>query len=88
MIFSQKELSHLVFLADVVLNGNKKEAMEDMLYCLLYITKSLQEAELPESVGEEIRERMERIEMKLKSENNRMQDIQLRFSQRSRSPLG
>lgn len=88
MVFSQKELSHLIFLADVVLNGNKKDAMEDMLHCLLYIVKSLQEAELPESVAEEIGERVDRIEMKLKMENSRMQDIQFRFSQRKRSPLG
>ncbi|GIP33930.1 hypothetical protein [Paenibacillus sp. J2TS4] len=89
MLLSQKELSHLVFLADVVLNGKKKAAMEDTLRCLLYVVKSLPEAELPDSVVEHIRLLVENIEAQLRSENNRQQEIELRFAQRGqRNPLG
>lgn len=50
--------------------------MEDTLQCLLYIIKSLPEVEVPDSVAEQIAHLTERIEEKLRQENERIQEIQ------------
>ncbi|WP_217560085.1 hypothetical protein [Paenibacillus sp. GbtcB18] len=72
----QNELTHLIFLAEVVIASRKKEVMEDTLQCLLYIIKSLPEVEVPDSVAEQIAHLTERIEEKLRQENERIQEIQ------------
>ncbi|MFC9775104.1 hypothetical protein [Paenibacillus chitinolyticus] len=72
----QNELTHLIFLAEVVIASRKKEVMEDTLQCLLYIIKSLPEVEVPDSVAEQIAHLTERIEEKLRLENERIQEIQ------------
>ncbi|SEG73177.1 hypothetical protein [Paenibacillus sp. UNC499MF] len=72
----QNELTHLIFLAEVVIASRKKEVMEDTLQCLLYIIKSLSEVEVPDSVAEQIAHLTERIEDKLRQENERIQEIQ------------
>ncbi|WNR43152.1 hypothetical protein [Paenibacillus roseipurpureus] len=75
MKLTQKELNHLIFLSEVVLTGNKKSLMEETLQCLLYIVKSLEEVELPESVVGQIEALTALIEADLREENERMQEI-------------
>lgn len=72
---TQKELNHLIFLSEVVLTGKKKSLMEETLQCLLYVVKSLEEVELPESVVDQIACLMAMIESDLRTENERMQEI-------------
>ncbi|WP_246294191.1 hypothetical protein [Paenibacillus planticolens] len=72
---TQKELSHLVFLSEVVLTGNKKSLMDETLQCLLYIVKSVEEVELPDTVVQQIACLMAMIESDLRDENERMQEI-------------
>ncbi|MNF85251.1 hypothetical protein D3C84_676390 [compost metagenome] len=72
---TQKELNHLVFLSEVVLTGNKKSLMDETLQCLLYIVKSLEEVELPDSVVGQIERLTALIEADLREENERMQEI-------------
>jgi hypothetical protein len=89
MKVSQKELSHLIFLADVVMNGKKKTMMEETMQCLIYIVKSIQEIDLPDNVVEQMYLRVEKIEEQLRSENDRLQEINHNLSQPShRKPLG
>ncbi|MDD9265636.1 hypothetical protein ACFPES_01185 [Paenibacillus sp. GCM10023248] len=75
MKLAQKELNHLIFLTEVVLAGKKKSLMEETLQCLLYIVKSLEEVELPESVVDQIACLTAMIELDLRSENERIQEI-------------
>ena len=72
---TQKELNHLVFLSEVVLTGKKKSLMDETLQCLLYIVKSLEEVELPDSVVGQIERLTALIEADLREENERMQEI-------------
>jgi hypothetical protein len=89
MIVTQKELSHLIFLTDVVMNGKKKIMMEETLHCLMYIVKSIQEIDLPDNVVEQIQLHIEKIEDQLRSENDRLQEINHNLSNPSkRKPLG
>ncbi|MFS0837637.1 hypothetical protein [Paenibacillus sp. 1P03SA] len=80
----QNELTHLIFLAEVVIASRKKEVMEDTLQCLLYIIKSLPEVEVPDSVAEQIAHLTERIEDKLRQENDRIQEIQANLGGRAK----
>lgn len=89
MKFSETELHHLVFLSEVVLENKKRAMMGEMMQCLLYVVKSLQEADLSDDVTEEIRMLISSIENKLKQENARMQEIHHNLSHPSqRKPLG
>jgi Asp-tRNA(Asn)/Glu-tRNA(Gln) amidotransferase C subunit len=89
MNVTQKELSHLIFLADVVMNGKKKTMMEETMQCLIYIVKSIQEIDLPENVVEQMHLHVEKIEAQLRSENDRLQEIKHNLAQPSqRKPLG
>jgi Asp-tRNA(Asn)/Glu-tRNA(Gln) amidotransferase C subunit len=89
MNVTQKELSHLIFLADVVMNGKKKAMMEETLQCLIYIVKSIQEIDLPENVVEQMHLHIEKIEEQLRSENDRLQEIKHNLAHPSqRKPLG
>jgi Asp-tRNA(Asn)/Glu-tRNA(Gln) amidotransferase C subunit len=89
MNVTQKELSHLIFLADVVMNGKKKVMMEETLQCLIYIVKSIQEIDLPDNVVEQMRLHIEKIEEQLRSENDRLQEIKHNLAQpNQRKPLG
>lgn len=72
---TQKELNHLVFLSEVVLTGKKKSLMDETLQCLLYIVKSLEEVDLPDSVVGQIERLTALIEADLREENERMQEI-------------
>ena len=69
------EMGHLVFLAEVVLNGKKKALMDETYQCLLYIVKSLEEVELPDVVGEQIQTLVFKIEQELRNENTRIREI-------------
>ncbi|MVO98550.1 hypothetical protein [Paenibacillus lutrae] len=71
----QNELTHLIFLAEVVLTARKKDLMEETLQCLLYVIKSLPEVEVPDSVGDQIAQLTQRIEDRLRQENERIQEI-------------
>ncbi|UKS23990.1 hypothetical protein LOZ80_20330 [Paenibacillus sp. HWE-109] len=75
MKLTQKELSHLVFLSEVVLTGKKKSLMDETLQCLLYIVKSLEEVELPDTVIHQIESLTALIESDLRNENERIQEI-------------
>ncbi|WP_261807550.1 hypothetical protein [Paenibacillus sp. N3.4] len=83
---TQAELSHLVFLSEVVLTGKKKSLMEETLQCLLYIVKSLEEIELPDMVVDQIEQLTALIESDLRSENERIQEIRghLDWNQKNR----
>jgi hypothetical protein len=88
---TQKELNHLIFLAEVVIEGKKKGLMDETLRCMLYIVKSLEEVELPNTVVDQIERLTAMIEADLRSENERMQEIRghLDWTQRGqRKPLG
>jgi hypothetical protein len=80
LIYTQKELAHLIFLAGVVRDGNKKGLMEEMIQCLLYIVKSVPEVDLPEVVVHHIEALTERLELDLRGENDRLHDIQHNLS--------
>jgi hypothetical protein len=91
MKLTSEELHHLVFLSEVVLRGKKRGLMEETLQCLLYIVKSVEEAELPDSVVERIRALLTAIEADLRSENERMQEIRHRLDSNQlsqRKPFG
>lgn len=89
MKMDEKELQHLVFLSEVVLTGNKKGLMKETLQCLLYVAKSVQNVDLPESVIAEIKQLTGHIEADLRSENERIRGIQDRLAQANRrNPLG
>jgi Asp-tRNA(Asn)/Glu-tRNA(Gln) amidotransferase C subunit len=89
MNVTQKELSHLIFLADVVMNGKKKAMMEETMQCLIYIVKSIQEIDLPDNVVEQMNLHVEKIEGQLRTENDRLQEIKQNLSHPSqRKPLG
>lgn len=72
---TQKELNHLIFLTEVILSGKKKNLMQETLQCLLYIVKSLEDVELPDSVVQQIERLTADIEADLRGENERMQEI-------------
>ncbi|NOU70176.1 hypothetical protein GC098_01770 [Paenibacillus sp. LMG 31458] len=86
MKMTQKELSHLIFLSEVVLTGKKKSLMEETLQCLLYIVKSVEEVELPDTVVDQIESLTALIESDLRNENERIQEIRghLDWSQKGR----
>jgi hypothetical protein len=89
MNVTQKELSHLIFLADVVMNGKKKAMMEETLQCLIYIVKSIREIDLPDNVVEQMHLHIEKIEEQLRSENDRLQEIKHNLAHpNQRKPLG
>lgn len=85
MKLNQLEINHLVFLAEVVQNGHKKTLMDGTYQCLLYIVKSLEEAELPDAVGEHIQSLVQKIEEELRNENIRILEIRGALSNRSHS---
>ncbi|KQX46993.1 hypothetical protein ASD40_17150 [Paenibacillus sp. Root444D2] len=86
MKMTQKELSHLIFLSEVVLTGKKKSLMDETLQCLLYIVKSVEEVELPNTVVDQIESLTALIESDLRNENERIQEIRghLDWSQKGR----
>ncbi|MDQ0897289.1 hypothetical protein QFZ80_001117 [Paenibacillus sp. V4I7] len=86
---TQKELSHLIFLSEVVLTGKKKSLMDETLQCLLYIVKSVEEVELPDTVVDQIESLTALIESDLRNENERIQEIRghLDWSQKGRRKL-
>ncbi len=59
--------------------------MEAMLQCLLYVVKSLEEVELPDSVAENIAELLSHTELELRSENDRLQEIKSNLQKISES---
>lgn len=80
MIITQKELNHLIFLSDIVMNGKKKAMMEETIQCLLYLVKSIQEIDLPESVVVQMNQHVAHMEEQLRLENDRLQEIQHNLS--------
>lgn len=72
---TQSDLQHLIFLAGVVKDGNKKGLMAETIQCLTYIVKSLTEVDLPEGVVEEIRALTGKVEEELRQENERLSEI-------------
>jgi hypothetical protein len=76
MKINQKELNHLVFLSEVILEGKKKSLMEEAMQCLLYIVKSVEEVDVPQSVVDQMQDLIVKMEEDLRSENERMSEIQ------------
>jgi hypothetical protein len=69
---SHDRLSHMIFLSEVVLTGNKRKAlMGDTLHMLLYLVKSIREIEIPPSVEEQLAVLLQQIEQQLKEENEK-----------------
>jgi DNA-binding LytR/AlgR family response regulator len=69
-------LSHMVFLSEVVLTGNKRKAlMGDTLHMLLYLVKSIREVEIPASVEQQLEELLNHIELQLKEENEKKRQL-------------
>lgn len=75
MKLGKDELQYLLFLADVVRDGNKKKLMPDMLECLVYVARSVTEADLPDTVIGRIRQLTGKVEAELRRENERLQEI-------------
>lgn len=75
MKLTQKELSHLIFLAGVVRDGKKKGLMAETIECLTYIVKAVPEVELPEGVIRQIHALTAKVEDELRQENDRLQEI-------------
>ena len=75
MKLTQKELTHLIFLAGVVRDGNKKGLMSETIECLTYIVKGLPEVDLPEGVVEQIQNLIVKVEEELRQENDRLHEI-------------
>lgn len=75
MKWTQQELSHLVFLSQVILDGNKKTLMPDALRSLLFVAKSLQEVEISAEIADELERLNQRMEEQLRVENDRIQEI-------------
>ncbi len=75
MSLTQKELGHVVFLSQMILDGNKKGLMPESIQCLLYIVKSLSDVALSDDVAEEIRLIIVKVEEELRLENIRMKEI-------------
>jgi len=89
MRLEENALHHLIFLAEVVLEGRKKGLMEETLQCLIYIAKSVEYVDLPEGVIEQLNQLMSAIEADLRIENERMQEIQSHMNQlNKRRPPG
>lgn len=66
------QFHHIIFLAEVVLHGNKRKAtMADTLQMLLLVAKAMPEVELSESVRDRIEELLGQIELQLKTENHK-----------------
>ncbi|ANE48272.1 hypothetical protein SY83_20500 [Paenibacillus swuensis] len=84
MKYTEEQLRHVVFLSEVVLQGNKRGMMEETLLMLLYIVKSLKEAEFSEDVSEEIARLIEQVEERLREENGRLQEIQINLAMPNR----
>ena len=75
MKLTQQELSHLIFLAEVVRDGNKKGLMSETIQCLTYIVKALPEVELPDGVIGQIENLIDKVEEELRQENDRLHEI-------------
>jgi hypothetical protein len=75
MKLTQEELSHLIFLSGVVKDGNKKGLMAETIACLIYIVKALPEVELPDGVIDEINALIDKVEVDLRQENDRLHEI-------------
>lgn len=80
MKLTQKELNHVIFLSEVVLDDHKKALMPEALECLLHIVKALPDVELLDDTGDEILELISKIEHQLKTENDRLQEIRHNLS--------
>lgn len=76
MKLTKDELAHLLFLAGVVRDGNKRTLMAETIECLSYIVKSLTEVDLPESVVQRIHNLTHKVEEELRQENDRLHEIQ------------
>lgn len=75
MKLTKDELAHLLFLAGVVCDGNKRTLMAETIECLSYIVKSLTEVDLPEGVVHRIHNLTLKVEEELRQENDRLHEI-------------
>lgn len=75
MKLTQKELNHIIFLSEVVLDDHKTALMPDVVQCLLHIVKALPDVDVLDDTADELQEIIVRIEEQLKSENTRLQEI-------------
>ena len=80
MKWTQKELNHVIFLSEVVLDDHKRALMPETIECLLHIVKALPDVDLLDDTAEEIQELISKIEHQLKKENDRLQEIRHNLS--------
>ncbi len=84
MNITQKELNHLIFLSEVVLDDNKRILMPETIACLLHIVKALPNVDVLDDTADEITGLIHKIEQQLKIENERLQEINYNLSRRNR----
>jgi hypothetical protein len=72
---TREQLDHVRFLSETVLENRKRALMPDVVQCLLYIVKTLPEAEVPDAAAQEMVDLMYRIERELIEENERLKEI-------------
>jgi len=86
---NDREIGHLVFLAEVVLNSKKKALMDETYRCLLFLVKGLQTVELTDAAYEQVQQLIASIEAELRDENERIRDINGELTHHGRrKPLG
>ncbi len=84
MSITKQELEHVLFLSQVVMEGNKRTLMPSTLQTLMYIAKSLDHVDLSEPVTEVIREWIQAVEAELIHESHRLNEIQSNLAQRTK----
>lgn len=80
MKLTQKELNHVIFLSEVVLDDTKRALMPETIECLLHIVKALPHVDLLDDTADEIQDLIAKIEEQLKIENDRLQEIRYNLS--------
>lgn len=84
MKMTQKELNHVIFLSQVVLDDSKRALMPETISCLLHIVKALPDVDVLDDTADEIQDLISKIEEQLKTENVRLQEIRQNLSHRNR----
>jgi hypothetical protein len=72
---TREQLDHVRFLSETVLENRKRALMPDAMQCLLYIVKTLPDADVPDAAAQEMFDLLRRIERELIEENERLKEI-------------
>lgn len=89
MKLSLEEINHVLFLSQVATDTNKPHMLREIIQCLVYIVKANAEIEVPDEVGEHVREIISRIEQELREDTDRLREIHRNLDQYGRRrPFG